>query len=133
MFIVRLGKMFSHIKQTAGKLIFIVHKVNTKAHQLRRFIHNPIHRSIPQDRHLKRLALKVGNQQEQEMKNLILIVILISLISPSYARSDGGNNGNNKKSSQKYNNPSGRENCYYCWKDTSLEYTPSRHKYAKKL
>ena len=66
------------------------------------------------------------------MKKLILIAMLISLIAPSYARSDSGKNSNGKKSSQKYNNPSGRENCYYCWKDTSLEYTPSRHKYAKK-
>ena len=66
------------------------------------------------------------------MKLLILTVMLISLIAPTYARSDGAKNAGNKKASQKYNNPSGRENCYYCWKDTSLEYTPSRHKYAKK-
>ena len=66
------------------------------------------------------------------MKKLILIVMLVSLVAPSYARSDGGKSGNGKKNSQKYNNPSGRENCYYCWKDTSIEYTPSRHKYAKK-
>ena len=66
------------------------------------------------------------------MKKLILIAVLISLIAPAYARSNGGKSNGEKKSSQKYNNPSGRENCYYCWKDTSLEYTPSRHKYAKK-
>ena len=66
------------------------------------------------------------------MKKLILIAILIGLTAPTYARSDGGKSSNNKKSSKKYNNPSERENCYYCWKDTSLEYTPSRHKYAKK-
>ncbi len=66
------------------------------------------------------------------MKFIILSVVLVSLITPTYARSDGAKNGANKNSSQKYNNPSGRENCYYCWKDTTLEYTPSRHKYAKK-
>jgi hypothetical protein len=66
------------------------------------------------------------------MKFIILSVILFSFMTPTYARSDGGKNGGNKKASQKYNNPSGRENCYYCWKDTTIEYTPSRHKYAKK-
>jgi len=59
---------------------------------------------------------------------LLAASLLIGLTAPSFARTDGGG----KKSSQKYNNPSGRENCYYCWKDLSLDYTPSRHKYAKK-
>ena len=52
--------------------------------------------------------------------------LLVSFSAMGFARTDGG------KSSQKYNNPSGRENCYYCWKDLSTGYTPSRHKYAKK-
>ena len=65
------------------------------------------------------------------MKYLITAILMIGLITPTFARSDGGK-GQSNKSSQQYNNPSGKENCYYCWKDTSLNYTPSRHKYAKK-
>ena len=66
------------------------------------------------------------------MKLLIILVACFGLVSQSYARSDNNRNGYSKKSSQKYNNPSGHENCYYCWKDLSTTYTPSRHKYAKK-
>jgi len=62
------------------------------------------------------------------MKNLTFAILLICFAIPSIARTDGGG----KKNSQKYNNPSGGENCYYCWKDLSTNYTPSRHKYAKK-
>ncbi len=62
------------------------------------------------------------------MKNLTITVLLICFAIPSFARTDGGG----KKSSQKYNNPSSSENCYYCWKDLSTNYTPSRHKYSKK-
>jgi len=62
------------------------------------------------------------------MKRLVIAVILASFMIPGFARTDGGG----KKTSQKYNNPSGHENCYYCWKDLSTTYTPSRHKYAKK-
>lgn len=62
------------------------------------------------------------------MKRLVIAVMLISISIPVFARTDGSS----KKSSQKYNNPSGHENCYYCWKDLSTNYTPSRHKYAKK-
>jgi hypothetical protein len=62
------------------------------------------------------------------MKRLLIATLLASFAMVSFARTDGGS----KKSSQKYNNPSGHENCYYCWKDLSTTYTPSRHKYAKK-
>jgi hypothetical protein len=62
------------------------------------------------------------------MKRLLIAALLSSFMIPCFARTDGGG----KKSSQKYNNPSGRENCYYCWKNLSTTYTPSRHKYAKK-
>ena len=58
---------------------------------------------------------------------LLIVTLFVSFAAPTFARTDGGS-----KSSQKYNNPSGRENCYYCWKDLSIDYTPSRHKYAKK-
>ena len=64
---------------------------------------------------------------------LLIASLLISLSGISYARTDGGGKGSgNYKASQRYNNPSGHENCYYCWKDLSTTYTPSRHKYAKK-
>ncbi len=68
---------------------------------------------------------------------IIIGALLVGLIAPSFARTDGagkGSKGNGipNKATQKYNNPSGRENCYYCWKDLSTDYTPSRHKYAKK-
>ena len=53
-------KMFSHTKRIADKLISIAPKGNIKGHQPPRFIHNQTHRLIPQDRHLKRQALKVG-------------------------------------------------------------------------
>ncbi|MBT8539464.1 hypothetical protein G6736_08045 [Polynucleobacter paneuropaeus] len=62
------------------------------------------------------------------MRRLFIGALLASFMIPSFARTDGGGN----KSSQKYNNSSGHENCYYCWKDLSTTYTPSRHKYAKK-
>jgi hypothetical protein len=62
------------------------------------------------------------------MKRLLIAALLVSFVIPSFARTDGGG----KKSYQKYNKPSGNENCYYCWKDLSTDYTPSRHKYAKK-
>ena len=70
-----------------------------------------------------------------EMKNLICLLIIFGLCGSALARTDGGGKGgkgNMRKASQKYNNPSGGENCYYCWKDLSTDYTPSRHKYAKK-
>lgn len=60
---------------------------------------------------------------------------MLGLCGSAFARTDGegkGAKGNKHKSPQKYNNPSSGENCYYCWKDLSTEYTPSRHKYAKK-
>jgi len=59
---------------------------------------------------------------------LVLAVLLSGLVTPCIARTDGGG----KKNPQKYSNPNNRENCYYCWKDLSIDYTPSRHKYAKK-
>jgi hypothetical protein len=80
--------------------------------------------------------MKINNISTQ----LLLTVLLIGLTAPSFARTDGGGRGNQagkgngipNNATQKYNNPSGRENCYYCWKDLSTDYTPSRHKYAKK-
>ena len=65
------------------------------------------------------------------MKKALLLALMITLINPAFVRTDGGGSGN-YKASQKYNNPSGGENCYYCWKDLNTQYTPSRHKYAKK-
>lgn len=62
---------------------------------------------------------------------LLICTLLLGNAAPSFARTDGGG----KKSAQQHpnpNNPSGRGNCYYCWKDLSIDYTPSRHKYAKK-
>ena len=75
------------------------------------------------------------DEKGTKMKRIIFLVVAFGLIGAANARTDGdgkGGKNNGHKSSQKYNNPSGGENCYYCWKDTSLEYTPSRHKYAKK-
>ena len=69
------------------------------------------------------------------MKKIICLLVALGLIGVANARTDGGgksSKSNGHKSSQKYNNPSGGENCYYCWKDLSTDYTPSRHKYAKK-
>ena len=63
------------------------------------------------------------------MKKILLIVMMFGMTVPAFARTDGGGA---KQQSQKYNNPSGKENCYYCWKDLNTQYTPSRHKYAKK-
>ena len=62
---------------------------------------------------------------------VLICTLLFGAAAPSFARTDGGS----KKSAQKYPNPNNqnsRENCYYCWKDLSIDYTPSRHKYAKK-
>ena len=61
----------------------------------------------------------------------VLAATLMSLALPSFARTDGGG----KKNASQYHNPNSsnsRGNYYYCWKDLSLNYTPSRHKYAKK-
>ena len=63
------------------------------------------------------------------MKKILLIVMMFGMTVPALARTDGGGA---KQQAQKYNNPSGKENCYYCWKDLNTQYTPSRHKYAKK-
>ena len=66
---------------------------------------------------------------------LLIATALIGIALPSFARNDGGG----KKNAQKYSNPhnspnnqGGRGNCYYCWKDLNIDYTPSRHKYARK-
>ena len=71
------------------------------------------------------------------MIHILIGALLVGTTAPSFARTDGGSKGSSgnglpNKATQKYNNPSGRENCYYCWKDLSIDYTPSRHKYAKK-
>lgn len=69
------------------------------------------------------------------MKKILLLAVMLTLINPAFARTDGGGKnayGIPYKATQKGNNPSGGENCYYCWKDYSTQYTPSRHKYAKK-
>jgi len=58
---------------------------------------------------------------------LLVATFLVGTMAPSFARTDGAN-----KNASKNHNPSGRENCYYCWKDLNTQYTPSRHKYAKK-
>ena len=75
------------------------------------------------------------DKKEIKMKKIICLLVALGLIGVANARTDGGgksSKSNGHKSSQKYNNPSGGENCYYCWKDLSTDYTPSRHKYAKK-
>jgi len=83
-----------------------------------------------------RLFVVVGfDQKEIKMKKIICLFVVLGLFGVANARTDGGGKGGKSdghKSSQKYNNPSGGENCYYCWKDLSIDYTPSRHKYAKK-
>ena len=68
------------------------------------------------------------------MKKALLLLVAFAVMNPVFARTDGGGNkgSGNYKASQRYNNPSGGENCYYCWKDLNTQYTPSRHKYAKK-
>lgn len=71
---------------------------------------------------------------------LLISILLLGLVAPSFARTDGGGRGNQagkgngipNNATHQYNNPSGRENCYYYWKDFSIDYTPSRHQYAKK-
>lgn len=69
------------------------------------------------------------------MKIIICLLLTLGLIGATSARTDRGGKGgksNSNNSSHKHNNPSGGENCYYCWKDLSTDYAPSRHKYAKK-
>lgn len=76
------------------------------------------------------------------MKTLILALSLM-LTVPAFARSDNGGkysasrNGKAIQYEQARNNsnntnPNSDRNCYYCYKDLSTEYTPSRHKYAKR-
>ncbi len=75
------------------------------------------------------------DDKETKMKKIICLLVIFGLCGAANARTDGGGKGsknNGQRNSQKYNNPSGGENCYYCWKDLSIDYTPSRHKYAKK-
>jgi hypothetical protein len=64
---------------------------------------------------------------------VLICTVLLGTAVPSFARTDGGG----KKGAQKYpnqppNHQNSRGNCYYCWKDLSIDYTPSRHKYARK-
>ena len=82
-----------------------------------------------------RLFVVVDFDKKIKMKKLICLLVIFGLCGAANARTDSGGKGgknNGQRSSQKYNNPSGGENCHYCWKDLSIDYTPSRHKYAKK-
>jgi len=72
------------------------------------------------------------------MKKLLFIALIASLTFPVLARSDnrGGNNGKGLQAeSARYSslnqNPNSDRKCYYCYKDLSTQYTPSRHKYGK--
>jgi hypothetical protein len=72
------------------------------------------------------------------MKKLLFIVLMLSLTIPAMARSDnrGSNNGKGLQAeSARYSslnqNPNSDRKCYYCYKDLSTQYTPSRHKYGK--
>lgn len=77
------------------------------------------------------------------MKTLILALSLL-LSVPAYSMSNVPPSGKYSASAQgkaiqyqqaKNNsnntNPNSDRNCYYCYKDLSTQYTPSRHKYGK--
>lgn len=64
------------------------------------------------------------------MKKLLAVLLMALITLPVMARSDGSKGGNRGNTSQN-NNPNSDRNCYYCWKDLSTKYTPSRHKYGK--
>lgn len=72
------------------------------------------------------------------MKKLLFMALVAFLALPVMARSDGKSNNNGKglqAQSARYSslnqNPNSDRKCYYCYKDLSTEYTPSRHKYGK--
>jgi len=66
------------------------------------------------------------------MKKFLIISIVVMLTSPVMARSDiPKSTSGGKGSASQNNNPNTDRNCYYCWKDLSTQYTPSRHKYGK--
>ena len=68
------------------------------------------------------------------MKKLLFMTLLVSLAFPVMARSDGKGKGLQAESarySSLNQNPNGDRKCYYCYKDLSTQYTPSRHKYGK--
>ena len=66
---------------------------------------------------------------------IILIALGVALLAtPAIARTDGkGLQAQSARYSSLNQNPNSDRKCYYCYKDLSTEYTPSRHKYAKKL
>ena len=59
----------------------------------------------------------------------LICTVLLGAAAPSFARTDGGGKKSAQKAPSQQNN---HGNCYYCWKDLSIDYTPSRHKYARK-
>jgi uncharacterized protein YdeI (BOF family) len=68
------------------------------------------------------------------MKKLLIVLVAALLATPVIARTDGGGKGLQAQSarySSLNQNPNSDRKCYYCWKDTSIQYTPSRHKYGK--
>lgn len=68
------------------------------------------------------------------MKKLLAVLLMALVTLPVMARSDGGKGGGykgNRGNTSQNNNPNSDRNCYYCWKDLSTQYTPSRHKYGK--
>lgn len=72
------------------------------------------------------------------MKKYLIVLLAALLAAPAMARSDNRGNSNGRglqAQSARYSsfnqNPNSDRKCYYCYKDLSIEYTPSRHKYGK--
>lgn len=78
------------------------------------------------------------NYEVNAMKKLLILLVATVLATPVTARSDGKGSNSSKSlqaQSARYSsfnqNPNSDRKCYYCYKDLSTEYTPSRHKYGK--
>jgi hypothetical protein len=69
------------------------------------------------------------------MRKLLIVLVAALLATPVIARTDGGGSKNLQAQSARYSslnqNPNSDRKCYYCYKDLSIQYTPSRHKYGK--
>jgi len=72
------------------------------------------------------------------MKKLSILLVVALVATPAIARNDSkaGNSGKGLQTqSARYSsfnqNPNSDRKCYYCYKDLSTEYSPSRHKYGK--
>jgi uncharacterized protein YdeI (BOF family) len=68
------------------------------------------------------------------MKKLLIVLVAALLATPAMARTNSNGKGLQAQSarySSLNQNPNSDRKCYYCYKDLSIEYTPSRHKYGK--